>query len=45
MKEVFEIVEGPYAVRNELKLKLRKIYSIRYGIEKASFVGTRVRNS
>ena len=26
MKEVFEIVEGPYALRNEIKLKLRKIH-------------------
>ena len=25
MKEVFEVVEGPYAPRNELKPKLRKI--------------------
>ena len=44
MKEVFEIVEGPYTLRNELKLKPRKIHSVRYGIETASFVGTRVWN-
>ena len=25
IKEVFEIVEGPYALRNKLKLKSRKI--------------------
>ena len=39
MKEVFEIVEGPYALRNKLKLKSRKFHSVRYGIETASFVG------
>ena len=42
MKEVFEILEGPYALRNELKLKQKKIHSVRYGIETASFVGVRV---
>ena len=45
MNEVFEIVEGPHALRNELKLKSRKIHSVRYGIETASFVGARVCNS
>ena len=44
MKEIFEIVEGPHALRNELKLKPRKIHSVRYGIETASFVGARVCN-
>ena len=39
MKEVFEIVEGPYAPRNELKLKSRKIYCVGCGILVASFVG------
>ena len=42
MKVEFEIVEGPHTLRNELKLKSRKIHSVRYGIETASFVGTRV---
>ena len=46
MKEVFEIVEGsPYALRNELKLKSRKINCVRYGIETVSFVGARFWNS
>ena len=45
MKKVFEIVEGLYALRNELKLKSRKIHSVRYGIETASFVGARVWSS
>ena len=45
MKEVFEIVEGSQALRNEPKLKSRKIHSVRYGIETASFVGARVWNS
>ena len=44
-KELFEIVHRPYALRKELELKLRKIYSVRYGIKIASFVGTRVWNS
>ena len=44
MKEVFEIVEGSHTLRNELKLKSRKIHSFRYGIETASFVGARVWN-
>ena len=39
MKQVFEIVEGPYDLRNEFKLKSRKIHSVRYDIETASFVG------
>ena len=45
MKEVFEIVEGLQALKNELKLKSRKIHSVRYGIEATSFVGARVWNS
>ena len=45
MKEVFEIAVGPYTLRNELKLKSRKIHSVRYGIETASFVRARIWNS
>ena len=45
MKEVFDNVEGPYALGNKLKLKSRKIQSLRYGIETASFVDARVWNS
>ena len=41
MKEVFEIVESPHALRNDLKLKSRKINSVRYGFETASFVRAR----
>ena len=41
IKEVFEIVEA----LNELKLKSRKIHSVRYGIETASFVSARAWNS
>ena len=44
MKELFKIVEGAYALRNELKLKSRKIHSVTYGIETTSFVDTRVWN-
>ena len=32
MREVFEIVERPYAFRNKLKLKSRKVHSVWYGI-------------
>ena len=45
MKQLFEIVEGPYALRNQLRLKSRKIHSVMYGIETASFVGARVLKS
>ena len=42
MKEVFNIVECPHALRNELKLKSIKIHYARYGIETASFADDRV---
>ena len=45
MKEVFEVIEDPHVLRNDLKLKWRKIHSVRYGFETASFVGARVWNS
>ena len=45
MKEIFEIIEGPYALRNELILKSKIIHSVRYGIESASFIGAIVWNS
>ena len=45
MKEVLEIVEGPHALGDELKLKSRKIHSVRNSIEPASFVGARFWNS
>ena len=32
IREVFEIVERPYAFRNELILKSRKVHSVWYGI-------------
>ena len=32
IREVFEIVERPYAFRNKLKLKSRKVHSVWYGI-------------
>ena len=42
MKEVFEIVEVLYALRNELKLKSKKTHFVKYGIETASFVIARI---
>ena len=44
MKEVFEIEEFPCALRNELKLKPRKIHSVKYGIDTTFFAGARIWN-
>ena len=33
MKEIFEIAECLYALKNELKIKSKKIHSVTYGIE------------
>ena len=41
MKEVFEIVEGPYPLKNQLQLKSRKIHYVRYCIESTSFATAR----
>ena len=45
MKDVFEFVDCSYSLRNELNLNWRKIHSVRYDIETACIVGTRVCNS
>ena len=45
MKDVFEIVECLYSLRNELKFKSTNINAVRYGIETASVVDARVRNN
>ena len=45
MEQVFQIVEGRYSLGNKLKLKSRKSQSVTYGIETASFVGSRVWNN
>ena len=45
MKVVFEIVECSYTFRKELQINSRKIHSVRYGIETASFIGAKVWNS
>ena len=42
MNEVFVIIESPYPLRNELRFKLRNIRTVRYGIEAAAFVGSRI---
>ena len=41
MNEVFDIIECPYPLRNELRFKLRNICAEKYGIETAAFVGSR----
>ena len=42
MNEVFDIIESTYPLRNELRLKPRNIYIVKYGIETAAFVGSRI---
>ena len=42
MNEVSDIIETPYPLRNELRFKSRNIYAVRYGIETAAFVGSRI---
>ena len=42
MNEVFDIIESPYPLRNELKLKSQNICTVRYETETAAFVGSRV---
>ena len=40
-----KLVECPYALRNELKLKSIKIHAVKYDIETASFIDARAWNS
>ena len=42
MTEVFDFIECRYPLRNELKFKSRNIRTVRYGIESAAFVGSRI---
>ena len=42
MNEVFDIIESPHPLRNELRLKSRNIRTVRYGTETAAFVGSRI---
>ena len=42
MNEVFDLIECQYPLRNELRFKLRNIRTVRYGIETAAFVGSRI---
>ena len=42
MNEVFDFIECRYPLRNELRFKLRNIRTVRYGIETAAFVGSRI---
>ena len=42
MNEVFDIIESLYPLRNELKFKSRNFRTIRYEIETAAFVGSRI---
>ena len=40
MDEAFGIIECPFPLRNELRFKSQNIYTVRYGIETAAFVGS-----
>ena len=42
MNKVFDIIECPYVLRNELRFKSRNIRAVRYGIKTDTFVGCRI---
>ena len=42
MNEVFDIIECRYPFRNELRFKALNIRTVRYGMETAAFVDSRI---
>ena len=42
MNKVFDIIEWSCPLRNELRFKSRNIRTVRYEIETAAFVGSRI---
>ena len=42
MNGVFDIIESPYPLRNELRFKSQNIRTVRYGTETAAFVGSKI---
>ena len=42
MNEVFDIIESPYPLRNELRFKSRNIRTIGYETKTAAFVGSKI---
>ena len=42
MNKGFDIMESPYPLRNELRFKSRNIRTVKYGIETAAFVSSRI---
>ena len=42
MNVVFDIIERPYPLRSVLRFKSRNIRTVKYGIEPAAFVGSRI---
>ena len=44
MKEVFDILECSYPLRNELMLKPQNIGTAKYGIKTAAFAGSKIWN-
>ena len=45
MNAVFDIIESPYPLKNELRFKSRNICTVRYAIEAAALVGSRIWSS
>ena len=45
MKKVFPIIDNRYDLRNKIKFKSRRVHTVRYGIETASFVLPRIWSS
>ena len=41
MNEVFDVIECPYSLRNELRFKSRNIRAVRYGTETAALIGSK----
>ena len=42
MNEVFDFIECRYPLRIELRFKSQDIRTVRYGIETAAFVGSKI---
>ena len=44
INEVFDIIESPYPLRNELRFKPQNFFTVRNGIEIAAFVDSGIWN-
>ena len=45
IKNIFPIIKNPYDLKKETKFKSRNVFTVRYGIETASFVAPRIWSS